>query len=131
MADGPFANAGLGMFGNDKSFAQTGMQAPDDGKLKALLGLALFPGGETDYSLAAQPQGSVPPAMGQGLGTPSVPGGIGMNPQQRSGMGMTFGTGMQAPATMPGTAPAAPAAPAPNAGQGLDLLKSLSSFWGV
>jgi hypothetical protein len=44
---------------------------------------------------------------------------------------MTFGTGMQSPATMPGTAPAAPAAPAPNAGQGLDLLKSLSSFWGV
>jgi len=131
MADGPFANAGLGMFGGDKAYVPDVSKLPENGKLKALLGLALFPGGEADYSLTAQPQGSVPPAMGQGLGTSAVPGGIGLNPQQRSGMGMTFGTSMQAPATMPGTAPAAPAAPAPSAGQGLDLLKSLSSFWGV
>jgi hypothetical protein len=128
MADSAFANAGLGMFGGDKSFAQAGMQGPDNGKLKALLGLALFPGGETDYSLAAKPPGSVPPAMGQGVGVPAVPGGIGLNPQQRSGMGMTSSAGLQAPASMPSATPAAPAA---NAGQGLDLMKSLSSFWGV
>lgn len=128
MADSAFANAGLGMFGGERTFAQEAMRGPDNGKLKALLGLALFPGGQTDYSLTAQPSGSVPPAMGQGMGVPAVPGGIGLNPQQRSGMGMTSSSGFQAPPVMSSAAPAAPAA---NAGQGLDVMKSLSSFWGV
>jgi hypothetical protein len=127
MAEGPFKDAGLGMFGNEKSYIAKGMGADDkNGGFGKLLALLLQQPAQNPYALQ---QGAVPPAAtGQGLMTPAVPGGIGMNPQNRSGMGLKTNTGLQAPA-VPTLAPTA--MPQPSAATVQDIDNNLNSFWGV
>lgn len=121
MADShPFASAGLGMFGSaEKTFAAQGMSGADkDGKLKNLLGILLagLPLGEATNA------GIAPPALGQGMSMPSMPGGQGINPNKRSMTGMTPGSfqfpGMPA---IPGVS---------EAPTGDDMASSVDNFWG-
>lgn len=88
MADSqPFANAGLGMFGNERQFIQAGMTPPETQRtLKHVLGIML--GGLTGEKEAA---GVAPPALGQGLSMPVMPGGQGVNPNKRSAIGISPG----------------------------------------
>lgn len=119
MADAPFANAGLGMFGNERQFIQAGMTPPDkEGMLKKVLGIMLagVPLGDEGGA------GVAPPAMGQGMSMPAVPGGQGINPNKRSTQGMTPG-GFQFPG-MP-QVPGASAAVTED-----DLTSHVDKFWG-
>lgn len=119
MADAPFANAGLGMFGNERQFIQAGMTPPDkESMLKNVLGIMLggVPlGGEGGAGVA-------PPAMGQGMSMPAVPGGQGINPNKRSTSGMTPG-GFQFPGM--------PQMPGMSTGQSpSDMMSDVDNFWG-
>ena len=120
MASGPFSDAGLSMFGTaEKSFASKAMSGGDkNGKLKNLLGIMLSGFVQGD----ANSTGVAPPALGQGLSMPVMPGGQGINPNKRSMLGMTPGsfqfTGM-------------PAAPGMSTGQpSEDMHSSVDNFWG-
>lgn len=127
MAEGPFSNAGLGMFGTEKSYISKGMTAEDkNGTLAKLLGLATFQPAENPYAMQ---QAVVPPsAAGQGVSNTAIPGGIGINPQRRSGLGFVSNTGLRA-----NTLPSLTTGPMPedSAGTGLDIKNSLNAFWGV
>ena len=66
MADHPFANAGLGMFGSEKSYTQQGMQGGGDFGIGNLLAglIGLTPKDESQKEGNATPVfGSVPPVQ--------------------------------------------------------------------
>jgi len=130
MATAPFASAGLGMWGKDKEFAEKGMVAKPNGNSLAGLLASLFVKPTNPYALQGA---AVPGAAGQGVAPPAVPGGIGMNPARRSGMGLTSSTGLQAPAAPMLGAPANTAGEMPTAtdGAGLDINNLIDSFWGA
>lgn len=126
MASGPFADAGLGMFGkSEKIFTDKAMKPTGDGKKITDLLAFLMPAPTNPYALQGN-MGVAPGASGQGIAPPAMPGGMGMNPYRRSGMGLSSGTGLQAGGmSQPAMPDASPS------GAGLDINNMIDSFWGA
>lgn len=119
-AENPFANLGLEFMRWQNLPSITETIAGGKSPILKTLGILLAGSGQESQEPAA-------PGMGQGVAPPAVPGGVGMNPAARSGVGIAPSQFQVPNLTLPqlGTAPSA------QPGIDVDGDGQIDNFWGL